>query len=159
MKYLQILLVVILAGCNGNEPQNTTTIKNDTALAQDTTIATQKEKVDTTKSEEPVAIAPKKTYANERFKEVTIEKTGNHTFLIKGKGQVFEANFNWVVEDGHEELKRGYTTTNAGAPAWGDFSFSIDAPKKRANSTLHLIIFELSAKDGSRQHELPILLY
>jgi len=158
MKYLQILLVVILAGCNGNEPQNTTTIKNDTAVIQDT-ITTQKEKVDTTKSDEPVAILPKKIYANERFKEVTIEKTGNHTFLIKGKGQIFEANFNWVVEDGHEELKRGYTTADAGAPEWGNFSFTIDAPKKRANSTLHLIIFELSAKDGSRQYELPILLY
>jgi hypothetical protein len=49
--------------------------------------------------------------------------------------------------------------TDAGAPAWGNFSFTVDAPKKNANSTLHLILFELSSKDGSRQYELPILLY
>ena len=157
MKYLQILLVIILAACNGNETQNTTGIKNDTVVTQETTTI-QTEKVDSTKSNESVALVPK-IYANARFKEVTVEKTGDNTFLIKGKGQIFEANFNWVVEDGHEELKTGYTTTDAGAPEWGNFSFTIDAPKKRANSTLHLIIFELSANDGSRQHELPILLY
>ena len=158
MKYTHILLAALLAGCNANEQQNTTEIKKDTAVTQDTATI-EKEKADTTKSKKPADILSKKTYANERFKEVTVEKTGDHKFLIKGKGQIFEANFNWVVDDGHEELKTGYTTTDAGAPAWGDFSFTIDAPKKRANSTLHLIIFELSAKDGSRQHELPILLY
>jgi len=158
MRYLQMLLVVVLAGCNSNETQNTRATKKDTIVTQDTRTI-HKEIGDSTKSDGSVAIVPKKIYANERFKEVTVEKTGDHTFLIKGKGQIFEANFNWVVEDGHEELKRGYTTTDAGAPEWGDFSFTIDAPKKRANSTLHLIIFELSAKDGSRQHELPILLY
>ena len=157
MKNIHLLLAVILAGCNANEQQDTTEVKNDTLLIQDTII--QKEEVETTKVEKPAVILTQKTYANERFKDVTVEKTGEHKFLIKGKGQIFEANFNWVVEDGHEELKTGYTTTDAGAPAWGDFSFTIDAPKKRANSTLHLIIFELSAKDGTRQHELPLLLY
>ena len=157
MKNIHLLLAVILAGCNANEQQNTTEIKNDAVVIQDTII--QKEEVETTIVEKPSVILPQKTYANERFKDVTVEKTGDHKFLIKGKGQIFEANFNWVVADGLEELKTGYTTTDAGAPAWGDFSFTIDAPKKRANSTLHLIIFELSAKDGTRQHELPLLLY
>ena len=158
MKYLHMLLAIILAGCNAGEQQNTTVIKNDTVVIQDTATV-EKEKVDTTISEKTVVAPQGKTYSNQRFKDVTVEKTGDHKFLIKGKGQIFEANFNWVVEDGHEELKNGYTTTDAGAPAWGNFSFTVDAPKKRANSTLHLIIFELSAKDGSRQHELPILLY
>jgi hypothetical protein len=48
--------------------------------------------------------------------------------------------------------------TDAGAPEWGRFSFTVEAVKKRANSTLHIILFESSAKDGSRQYELPILL-
>ena len=158
MRYLQLLLVIVLAGCNGNESQDTTATKKDTIETQDTTII-QKKIVDSTKSERPVAIVPKTIYENERFKEVTVEKTGDHRFLVKGKGQIFEANFNWAVEDGHEELKSGYTTTDAGAPEWGNFNFTVDVPKKRANSTLHLIIFEISAKDGSRQHELPIFLY
>lgn len=158
MKNRHIFLLAMLAGCNANEQQNATENKNDTILIQDT-ITSTKEKAETTKSKKPVVISPKKIYTNERFKEVTVEKTGDHKFLVKGKGQIFEASFNWVVEDGHEELKKGYTTTDAGAPEWGNFSFTIDAPKKRANSTLRLILFESSAKDGSRQYELPILLY
>ena len=100
-----------------------------------------------------------KIYSNQRFKDVTVEKTGEHSFLIRGKGQIFEASFNWVVEDGHEELQKGYTTTDAGAPEWGKFSFTVDVSKKRENSKLNLILFEISAKDGSRQYELPIFLY
>lgn len=101
----------------------------------------------------------KKIYANARFKEVTVERTGEHQFLIKGKAQVFEANISWAVEDGHDELKKGFVMTDAGAPEWGNFTFTIDVLKKRENSTLTLILFESSAKDGSRQHELPIVLY
>jgi hypothetical protein len=72
---------------------------------------------------------------------------------------VFEAAFSWVVEDEHEELFSGHAITDAGAPALGNFSFDITVKKKRANSILHLVLFEASAKDGSRQHELPVKLY
>ncbi len=48
--------------------------------------------------------------------------------------------------------------TEAGAPEWGKFEFTIDAKKKREISTLILILFESSAMDGSRQYELPIVL-
>ena len=105
------------------------------------------------------AIPALEVHANERFKDVTVGKVGEHEFLIKGKGQIFEASFNWVVEDGHEELKQGYATTDAGAPEWGSFAFTVDVKKARPNSTLTLILFEASAMDGSRQHELPIVLY
>jgi hypothetical protein len=120
--------------------------------------------VQKTEMEKPVSQAPDrevspKIYANQRFKEVTVEKIGNHKFLIKGKGQIFEASFSWVVEDGHKEIKKGFEMTDAGAPEWGNFSFTIDVAKEHPNSTLHLILFEASAKDGSRQYELPILLY
>jgi hypothetical protein len=101
----------------------------------------------------------KNVYANERFKDVTVERISEHQFRIKGKGQIFEAAFSWVVEDGHEELKKGFAMTDAGAPEWGNFNFEVDVQKKRPNSTLHLVLFETSAKDGSRQYELPVLLY
>ena len=112
-----------------------------------------------TETEKPTAPPAAKTYSNARFKEVTVEKIGEHKFLIKGKGQIFEASFNWVVEDGHEEIKKGFEMTDAGAPEWGNFKFTIDVQKKDPNSTLHLILFESSAKDGSRQYELPVTLY
>ncbi len=107
--------------------------------------------------EELPTIAPIQ-YSNKRFREVTVEKVGDNTFRIKGQGQIFEANFNWVLEDGHDELKKGYQMTDAGAPEWGSFDFIIDVERKRENSTVTLILFETSAEDGSRQHELPIVL-
>ena len=68
-------------------------------------------------TKKPTATVPSaKNYSNARFKEVTVEKIGEHKFLIKGKGQIFEASFSWVVEDGHEELKKGFQMTDAGAP-------------------------------------------
>jgi len=117
-------------------------------------------KVDTIVVEKPSPSTPvdEKVYANERFKDVTVTKTGAHTFLITGKGQIFEANFGWVVEDGHDELLKGNQMTDAGAPEWGKFSFTIDIPEKSDNSTLTLILFESSPKDGSRQFELPVVL-
>ncbi len=161
MKLILYLLVLILTGCNASE-QKDTSAKNEVVKAEDTIVekkepsqSIEKEKGETQNEKSSVS----KTYSNERFKEVTIKKIGEHKFLVKGKGQIFEANFSWVVEDGHDELKKGYQMTDAGAPEWGNFSFTIDVVKKRPNSTLHLILFESSPKDGSRQYELPLLLY
>ncbi|MBC7747180.1 MAG: Gmad2 immunoglobulin-like domain-containing protein [Methylotenera sp.] len=99
-----------------------------------------------------------KQYANQRFRQVTLEKVSDIKFRVQGQAQVFEATFNWVVDDGHNELKKGYVTTDSGAPEWGRFDFTIDVKKKEGNSSLNLILFEASAQDGSRQYELPIPL-
>lgn len=99
-----------------------------------------------------------KLYENARFKNVSVTKTGTDSYRIKGEGQIFEASFSWVIEDGHNELKSGFTTTDAGAPAWGKFDFVVTASKERENSVLHIILFEASAKDGRRTHELPVPL-
>lgn len=98
------------------------------------------------------------SYSNARFRNVIVEKTEGNIYSITGEAQIFEANFNWVIEDGHNELQKGFQMTDAGAPEWGAFSFTVTAEKQRPNSTLLLILFESSAKDGSRQHELPITL-
>ncbi len=154
MKQVLIFLCIFTVACNNTDQQTQTiTTKSDTLKVRPATTAA-------VKPAEPIAQPPaKKIYANARFKEVTVERTGEHQFLIKGKAQVFEANISWVVEDGHNELKKGFEMTDAGAPEWGNFTFSIDVAKKRENSTLMLILFESSPKDGSRQHELPIVLY
>lgn len=144
MYRLYFLIAILLGGCNSRVPEAQTEEKSDT-------VKVEKE------IQPPPALS--KVYTNERFKDVTIERKGDHSFLITGKGQIFEASFSWVVEDGHDELLTGYQMTDAGAPEWGNFSFTIDITKKRENSTLTLIIFESSAQDGSRQYELPMLLY
>ncbi len=153
MKFRFFLLAITLAGCTGNEPQKAETADRDTVMLQT-------EPVRKKPLEKPVLPLPgTKIYSNERFKEVRVEKTGEHTFLLQGKGQIFEASFSWVVEDGHRELKKGFEMTDAGAPEWGNFRFTVDVQKERANSTLLLILFESSPKDGSRQYELPVVLY
>lgn len=100
----------------------------------------------------------KKAYSNTRFREVTVDKLNDTTFRIRGEAQIFEASFGWVVEDGHNELKTGFSTADKGAPEWGKFDFTVNARKERENSTLHLVLFETSMKDGSRQHELMVPL-
>jgi hypothetical protein len=145
MKSIYFILIFFLA-CNDhnnkNKSPNSDTVENNSS-----------------KTKEETGSLKTKTYSNERFKDVAVQRTGEHSFLIKGKAQVFEATLSWVVEDGHEELKQGFEMTDAGAPEWGNFNFTVDVEKKRQNSTLTLVLFESSAKDGSRQFELPIVLY
>ncbi len=160
MKRILFLFIIIFSACNNTDQQKETSkVKTDSLkINADTTLVNIA--MEEIRTEEPPPLPPApKIYSNARFKEVTVKKTGDHQFLVKGKAQVFEANISWVVEDGHNELKKGFQMTDAGAPEWGNFTFSIDVKKKRDNSTLTLILFESSAKDGSRQHELPIVLY
>jgi hypothetical protein len=98
-------------------------------------------------------------FSGERFRNVKVTRIGDSTFEVSGEAQVFEAAFSWVIEDGHRQLQQGHGMADAGAPAWGKFSFEIRAAKQDPNLAPQLILFEASAKDGSRQHELPIVLY
>jgi hypothetical protein len=150
MKYTILLLFVILAACNSNK------YKKNTGKVDTLTTISEKNQVKKEAKREPPLT---KTYSNKRFKDVTVERIGKDTFIVYGQGQIFEANFGWIVEDGHEELKKGFQMTDAGAPEWGKFEFVMNVRKKRENSTLTLILFESSPKDGSRQHELIITLY
>jgi Immunoglobulin-like domain of bacterial spore germination len=144
MNRTYILIAILMIGCNSRPSETRVEEKADTMVVE--------EEISTPPTDVTV-------YGNARFKNVTVEKTGDHTFLVTGKGLVFEATISWVVEDGHDELLTGFVTADAGAPEWGNFSFTIDITKKRENSTLTLILFESSAQDGSRQHELPMMLY
>jgi hypothetical protein len=151
MKWTLFFLILFMACNNGGEKSNSE--KKDTVRVEEesTVLVPQEKEVD------PIPSLP--VYSNNRFKDVRVEKIGEDSFRVNGKAQVFEATFNWVVEDGHDELKKGYQTTSAGAPEWGNFEFGLRVQKRRENSTLTLILFESSPKDGSRQYELPIRLY
>lgn len=141
------LLAVLVFACNKKNSNDTNS--NESSTSNDTVQVTK-----SIKTQKQVATP----FSNEHFRQVTAEKVDGNKFHVKGEAQVWEANINWVVEDGHNELKSGFTTTDAGAPEWGNFDFTIDIEKKEDFSTLTLILFEVSAKDGSRTHELPIPL-
>ncbi|MCE3296070.1 MAG: sporulation protein [Crocinitomicaceae bacterium] len=140
---------LLLFSCNSEVPANTG--KNESS--EDTILP----KHDSLPGEENPGLSNEK-FANKRFRNVTVERLSEQSFRIRGQAQVFEATFSWVVEDGHDQLKKGFEMTDAGAPEWGNFDFKIDVSKKRPNSTLTLILFEASAMDGSPQHELPVAL-
>lgn len=147
-----ILFLVIAISCTQQE--STSTADTTTAKPLDT-FSTKDPSIDEVHvhGEDTVDV-----YSNQRFKNVYVEKLSDTSFRITGKAQVFEAAFSWVIEDGHNELKSGHGMTDAGAPEFGNFSFVVNVKKERANSMLHLILFEASAKDGSRQYELPVPL-
>lgn len=139
-------IIVLFSACNKKE-----------SVGEPVEILKTRDTVQVTEEVQPeAAVSPE--YSNQRFREVTIQKLADDKYRVKGQGQIFEASFSWIIEDGHYELAEGFETTDAGAPEWGKFDFTLDLPKKDANSTLTLILFESSAKDGSRQHELPISL-
>lgn len=147
MKSITCLVILLLFSCNKHHKE--VTKGNDFLISGDTIQTAKPIKTNKEITEE---------YSNQRFRKVWVEKIATDKFRIQGEAQIFEANFSWVIEDGHYELKKGYEMTDAGAPEWGRFDFTIDITKKNDNSTLILILFETSAKDGSRQYELPIPL-
>ena len=145
-KIALLLLIPFFFSCNNHK---NTVEESDDTLSNDTVHLI---KPNTAKKE------VLEEFSNKRFRKVTVLKVEENTFLIQGEAQVFEATLNWEVEDGHNILKTGFQTADAGAPEWGKFNFNITVKKESENSTLHLILYEISAEDGSRQNELPIPL-
>jgi hypothetical protein len=158
MKLFHFILATTLLSCTEPAHDKSMDADNDTIRKPGTLPAETPDTPQATKPSAAPDSSRPKTYANQRFRAVTVQKIGEDKYTVKGEGQIFEASFSWVVEDGHNELLSGHQMTDAGAPEWGKFSFTIEAKKARPNSTLTLILFEASAKDGSRQHQLPIVL-
>lgn len=155
MKYILLSAVILITSCETKDKTKTITY-TDTAKDSPIVIASVPDSII---SVTPPAAAPlPKIYSNKRFRDVSVEKQGEQQYIISGKAQIFEANFSWVIEDGHNELKKGFAMTDAGAPDWGNFRFTVGVKKERENSTLTLILFESSAKDGTPQHQLFIPL-
>lgn len=146
MKTTHLLILICLAACGGRVEHKEAEVRG--GLGDSVAVQENKE----------TAPARDSSYSNARFRKVTVRKSGENKYTITGEGQIFEASFGWVVEDGHNELAKGFATTLAGAPEWGSFEFTVEVKKQRGNSTLMLVLFESSAKDGSRQHELPVKL-
>lgn len=116
--------------------------------------------VDTAQTDAPIdpAFDPPKMYFNDRFKDVVITKTGPTAWSARGKAQIFERSFSWVVNDGQRDILRGLHQVDAAAPEWGNFDFNFNTGTVDASGTLDLILYEKNPQDGSRTHELKISL-
>jgi hypothetical protein len=151
---ISIALLLIITACNNQS--------NEQKVVADTLNKTP-ETVTPGKKIEPMFTEKRSggdslVFSNKRFREVRVQKINDTTFKVTGKARVFEANFEWNVKEDNAVVKKGHTTTDAGAPEFGNFSFTVTAKKKTPSSKLEIVIFEPSANDGTPQGELPIPL-
>ena len=100
----------------------------------------------------------KPTYQNELFKEVTVEKIGTDTYRVKGKGQNSISTFAYVVEDGHNQILKGFASFDNVNSEWGSFNFTFEAKLKDKNTTLILALFEKNLKYRNKNFILTIPL-
>ncbi|HWO95049.1 MAG TPA: Gmad2 immunoglobulin-like domain-containing protein [Bacillus sp. (in: firmicutes)] len=101
-----------------------------------------------------------KAMENEAFKifAPAPNQTIHGNFALKGEARVFEATFQYKLEDDqHNILAEGFITADKGAPEWGNFEAEISYKETTSKNAI-LTIFEESAKDGSPLHELFIPL-
>ncbi len=97
---------------------------------------------------------------NDAFKiyEPEVDQIQNR-LIVRGLARVFEATIQYEFEDGHYLFEEGFVTAKEGAPSWGEFEVVIELEEfKVANNTGigRVILFEESAKDGSRLHEIHV---
>jgi len=95
-------------------------------------------------------IVPDAAQGNVAFRNVSVSGSQGE-YKVTGEARVFEANFFYAVEDGHDYvIKETLVTADEGAPDWSQFEINISIPSDKLpeNGTLMLEIYERSAKDG-----------
>lgn len=160
MKYSVLLLVMIIvalfiiSGCQKeNISMNNPTVKVDEGK-EDSKAGRE---TDTGKANNQTK--EKIILENEAFRVVAPapNQKVNGVFIVEGKARVFEASFQYKLEDGHNVLAQGHVMASKGAPEWGDFKFEIHYSGATSPHAV-LVLFEGSPNDGSPQHELSIPL-
>ncbi len=79
------------------------------------------------------------------------------TLHVAGFARVFEAEFQYALEDGHNVLAAGGIMADNGAPEWGQFSLDIQFAQP-SSPGLTLRLFDESAMDGSVIFEVDVAL-
>ncbi len=70
------------------------------------------------------------------------------TLHLEGYARVFEAQFQYSLEDGHNVLATGSVMADQGAPAWGQFNLDVEFSRPTSPG-LTLSLYDASMKDGS----------
>lgn len=90
-----------------------------------------------------------------RIFEPALNEEVKDKIVVRGLARAFEGTIQYEFEDGHFLFDKGFTTASEGAPGWGEFEIVIDLDKIPSGSA-RVILYEESAKGGSRLHELQI---
>lgn len=96
---------------------------------------------------------------NQAFRNIMV--SGSHgNYTVAGQARVYEGTVQYEVEDGHFILDEGFTTASEGGPGWGIFKIDIQIPPEDLPEygSVRIVLFEESAEDGSRLHEIAVLL-
>ncbi len=149
---MRLLFLGLLFFCSCN---TSTDNKTTQTTKTDNTTVNEKQSVDTNLN----LVKSDSVYSNARFRNVTVTDLGNGIYDINGEAKVFEATLNYNLRQGKEESDVAHTTTSKGAPDWGKFNFTINSTIFKVNVPLYVILFESSAKDGSKLDELSIKLF
>lgn len=167
--FLVVLLgSLLLSGCLSNdaddvpeekEDQETVVVEEkdvETETEEDTTDETETE-VEENTTEEEVESESTVVLENEAFRifEPAPDSEVSNEFTVRGEARVFEAVVSYDFEDGHFILAEGTVMASEGAPNWGEFEITIQFDEL-SNDAGRVFLYEESAKDGSRQHELAI---
>ena len=104
-------------------------------------------------------VVPPVVAENDAFRvfEPAPDSIVGNEFVVRGEARVFEATFQYEFEDGHDILDQGTIMASHGAPEWGEFEFTVSFDDVFFDTGI-LILFQYSAKDGSRVNELFIPL-
>ena len=95
---------------------------------------------------------------NNAFRHIQIEETED-AYIVTGEARVFEAVFQYSVEDGHDYVVNETPyTLDEGAPAWSPFEVTVKKEDKPINGVLTLVLFERSAKDGEPTNVMTVTL-
>lgn len=152
MKYL-LALYIFFGGCNISSDNLNQQFSHSEISEKDTTNLTKKF-VENNKN-----TFKDSTYSNKVFRNVVVSETGNGYFEINGEANVFEATFYYFLRQNKKESDVEFVTVNTLSSEWGKFNFNFNTNFYKKDIPLYLVIFESSAKDGSRVNELIIKLF
>lgn len=146
-----ITILLLASGCRGSNekamPENQITSIDSAA------------KVDNTAVNNPISDTASQSsvpYSNDRFKEVALRKLSADSAKVTGKARIFEATLSYAIYENGKQVYQGFHTASAGAPEWGNFDFNIAIPRSAGDTEAYLMLYESSAKDGSRVGILKI---
>lgn len=95
---------------------------------------------------------------NTAFRNIEIEETED-AYVVTGEARVFEAVFQYTVEDGHNYVvDETVYYLDEGAPSWSKFEIIISKKDKPKNGVFVLALYERSAKDGEPTNVMTVIL-
>ncbi len=157
-KYLLIIFILVLfitvIGCSmsGQDNTNQSNASNLVDNNQNPATTNNDQKVDNNQIQ---------VVKNDAFiiEYPTPKSVIGKSFTIIGKAHgIFEGEFNYELEDGHKMLSKGNIMLEGmKSPAdWTPFKHKVTLDENPTSPVGTLILFDISAKDGSRINELII---